>query len=79
MVDKDSQSISLAASDLDWDIIKTDAKRYGFNTVSAYTQKLYMDSHINLNNRRRVWLLKFALFLDTLLLIIVLLLLIVRF
>lgn len=72
-------SISLAASDLNWNIIREDAKNYGFNTVAAYTQKLYKDSHNNLYNNRKRLLLQLALLLDTVLICVIVIILILRF
>lgn len=72
-------SISLAASDLDWNVVKDDAKKYGFNTVASYIQKLLWDSHFNLYNKRPRQLLRLALLLDTVLIFVILILVIVRF
>ena len=75
----DNLNISLAASDFTKEMVTEDAKRYGFNTVSAYTQFLYKQSHNNLLNSRRALLLKMALLLDTVLIWVIVIILILRF
>lgn len=73
-------SISLAASPITWETVREDAKRYGFNTIASYTQKLYEDSHNNLKkNSRRNKLLKFSLVLLGLLGWVLLIFFITRF
>jgi len=72
-------NISLEASDFTKELVLEDAKKYGFNTVSAYAQYLFKNSHNNLYNNRKALLLKMALLLDTVLICIIVIILILRF
>jgi hypothetical protein len=75
--EKDSMSISIAASHLNWDRIKANAKSRGHNLVSGYTQMLYEKDDLEI---RRIpyykGILKLAVVLSLILLAI---LIIVRF
>jgi hypothetical protein len=75
--EKDSQSVSLAASDLSWSDVREDAKKSGHNTVSSYIQKLVEWNHKEIKRRPYYkGLLKLAIVLC---IILIAILLMVRF
>lgn len=74
---KDSMSVSLAASELNWSDVKEDAKKRGHNLISGYIQMLLEREHLEIKRYPYYRsLLKLAIVFCVLLIII---LLIVRF